>query len=97
MSERVVEVKNLVAGYLPGVNILNGVNFYADKGELIGIIGKWCRKVNTAESNLWSGKSSRRINHSQWREHRRSQGQSTGNQRSWVYPTNEQRFPFAHH
>lgn len=39
MSERVVEVKNLVAGYLPGVNILNGVNFYAEKGELIGIIG----------------------------------------------------------
>lgn len=39
MSQRVVEVKNLVAGYLPGVNILNGVNFYAEKGELIGIIG----------------------------------------------------------
>ncbi|CAB4541247.1 MAG: ATP-binding cassette domain-containing protein [Actinobacteria bacterium] len=39
MSERVIEAKNLVAGYLPGVNILNGVNFYADKGELIGIIG----------------------------------------------------------
>jgi len=39
VSQRVVEVKNLVAGYLPGVNILNGVNFYADKGELIGIIG----------------------------------------------------------
>jgi branched-chain amino acid transport system ATP-binding protein len=39
VSERVIEVKNLVAGYLPGVNILNGINFYADKGELIGIIG----------------------------------------------------------
>jgi branched-chain amino acid transport system ATP-binding protein len=39
LSERVIEVKNLVAGYLPGVNILNGVNFHADKGELIGIIG----------------------------------------------------------
>ncbi len=39
MSERVIEVKNLVAGYLPGLNILNGINFYADKGELIGIIG----------------------------------------------------------
>lgn len=39
MSERVVEVKDLVAGYLPGVNILNGTNFHADKGELIGIIG----------------------------------------------------------
>mgnify|MGYP000744649620 CR=1 FL=1 len=36
---RVVEVKDLVAGYLPGVNILNGTNLYADKGELIGIIG----------------------------------------------------------
>jgi branched-chain amino acid transport system ATP-binding protein len=35
----VVEVKDLYAGYLPGVNILNGTNFYADKGELIGIIG----------------------------------------------------------
>jgi branched-chain amino acid transport system ATP-binding protein len=39
VSERVIEAKNLVAGYLPGVNILNGINFYADKGELIGIIG----------------------------------------------------------
>ena len=39
MSEAVIEVKDLVAGYLPGVNILNGTNFHADKGELIGIIG----------------------------------------------------------
>lgn len=29
----------LVAGYLPGVNILNGCNFYANQGELVGIIG----------------------------------------------------------
>ncbi|MEK9578090.1 MAG: ATP-binding cassette domain-containing protein, partial [Aquiluna sp.] len=35
----VVELKTVVAGYLPGVNILNGANLYADKGELIGIIG----------------------------------------------------------
>jgi ABC-type Mn2+/Zn2+ transport system ATPase subunit len=39
VSEPVIEVKDLVAGYLPGVNILNGANLYADKGELIGIIG----------------------------------------------------------
>lgn len=39
MAERVVDVSNLVAGYLPGVNILNGANLYADKGELVGIIG----------------------------------------------------------
>jgi branched-chain amino acid transport system ATP-binding protein len=35
----VVETKGLFAGYLPGVNILNGTNLYANKGELIGIIG----------------------------------------------------------
>lgn len=39
MTQRVVDVKDLVAGYLPGVNILNGANLYADQGELIGIIG----------------------------------------------------------
>jgi len=39
VSETVIEVKDLVAGYLPGVNILKGTNFHADKGELIGIIG----------------------------------------------------------
>jgi branched-chain amino acid transport system ATP-binding protein len=35
----VVEAKNLVAGYLPGVNILNDCSLVANKGELIGIIG----------------------------------------------------------
>tara|TARA_Y100000817_G_scaffold302822_1_gene284154 strand:+ start:326 stop:1069 length:744 start_codon:yes stop_codon:yes gene_type:complete len=35
----VVDVKDLVAGYLPGVNILNGTNLVAHQGELIGIIG----------------------------------------------------------
>ena len=35
----VVEVKNVTAGYLPGVNILNECSLTANKGELIGIIG----------------------------------------------------------
>lgn len=39
MSNLVVEIKDLTAGYLPGVNILNGANLTAAKGELIGIIG----------------------------------------------------------
>jgi branched-chain amino acid transport system ATP-binding protein len=30
---------DLVAGYLPGVNILNGCSLVAEQGELIGIIG----------------------------------------------------------
>lgn len=35
----VVTVDNLIAGYLPGVNILNGCSLEARQGELIGIIG----------------------------------------------------------
>ncbi|MBC7596519.1 MAG: ABC transporter ATP-binding protein [Kineosporiaceae bacterium] len=30
---------NLTAGYLPGVNILNGTSLHCHKGELVGIIG----------------------------------------------------------
>jgi branched-chain amino acid transport system ATP-binding protein len=29
----------VVAGYVPGVNILNGCDLYVDEGELVGIIG----------------------------------------------------------
>jgi branched-chain amino acid transport system ATP-binding protein len=35
----VLEATDLVAGYLPGINILNGCNIHAYPGELIGIIG----------------------------------------------------------
>ena len=35
----VVYAENLVAGYLPGINILNDCSLVANKGELIGIIG----------------------------------------------------------
>jgi branched-chain amino acid transport system ATP-binding protein len=37
--EPVLSAKNLVAGYLPGVNILNGCDLDCYPGELIGIIG----------------------------------------------------------
>jgi len=35
----VVQVTDLVAGYLPGINIINNASLIARKGELIGIIG----------------------------------------------------------
>ena len=38
-EDSVVKVTDLVAGYIPGVNILNGCSIEARKGELIGIIG----------------------------------------------------------
>ena len=38
-EDLVIEVRNVTAGYLPGVNILNGCSLKAAQGELIGIIG----------------------------------------------------------
>ncbi|KRF16042.1 ABC transporter ATP-binding protein [Nocardioides sp. Soil796] len=35
----VLRADDLIAGYLPGVNILNGTDLYCHKGELVGIIG----------------------------------------------------------
>jgi branched-chain amino acid transport system ATP-binding protein len=35
----VLRADNLLAGYLPGVNILNGADLYCQPGELVGIIG----------------------------------------------------------
>lgn len=38
-GDAVVAAVDLVAGYVPGVNILNGCSVHAGKGELVGIIG----------------------------------------------------------
>ena len=38
-QQAVVEAKDVVAGYIPGVNILNGCSLVAYPGEMIGIIG----------------------------------------------------------
>lgn len=38
-KEALIIADDLVAGYLPGVNILNGCDLYANRGELVGIIG----------------------------------------------------------
>ncbi len=39
MPEPVLIAEDLVAGYLPGVDILTGCNFELHEGELVGIIG----------------------------------------------------------
>jgi branched-chain amino acid transport system ATP-binding protein len=38
-SGAVVRMDEVVAGYIPGVNIVNGADLYAQQGELVGIIG----------------------------------------------------------
>jgi branched-chain amino acid transport system ATP-binding protein len=58
---KLVEATNLVAGYLPGINILNGCNLYANQGELVGIIGPNGAGINSAQSALWLGQDSRRF------------------------------------
>ena len=39
MSNNVLNVQELVAGYIPEVNILNGCNIEVSQGEFVGIIG----------------------------------------------------------
>lgn len=39
MSDSIIRVDELVAGYIPEVNILNGVNIEVARGEFVGIIG----------------------------------------------------------
>jgi branched-chain amino acid transport system ATP-binding protein len=38
-DEALLLAEGIVAGYVPGVNILNGCNLALDKGELVGIVG----------------------------------------------------------
>jgi len=35
----ILEIKDVVAGYLPDVNVLQGINIYVDAGELVCMIG----------------------------------------------------------
>ncbi|TSD65325.1 ABC transporter ATP-binding protein [Aeromicrobium piscarium] len=38
-ADALLRADDLIAGYLPGVNILNGADLYCQRGELVGIIG----------------------------------------------------------
>ena len=39
MPESIIEATDVIAGYVPEVNILNGCNLVVDPGEFVGIIG----------------------------------------------------------
>ncbi|HYJ67137.1 MAG TPA: ABC transporter ATP-binding protein [Nocardioidaceae bacterium] len=38
-EDAILRADSLVAGYLPGINILNGSDLYCRRGELVGVIG----------------------------------------------------------
>ena len=44
-GEPLLDAVDLVAGYIPGVNILNGASLTLHEGEIVGIIGR------TAQAN----------------------------------------------
>ena len=39
VGEHLISAEEVVAGYVPGVNILNGCNVTVESGEFVGIIG----------------------------------------------------------
>ncbi|MGH3453769.1 MAG: hypothetical protein ACRDP2_05085, partial [Nocardioidaceae bacterium] len=38
-DDTILHADDLMAGYLPGINILNGADLYCQRGELVGVIG----------------------------------------------------------
>jgi ABC-type branched-subunit amino acid transport system ATPase component len=38
-EDAILRADSLIAGYLPGINILNGADLYCRRGELVGVIG----------------------------------------------------------
>ena len=69
-SDAVVEAKDVVAGYLPGVNILNGCSLVAYPGEMIGIIGpERRRQVHAAQGDVRPGQGPLRHRHARRPRH----------------------------
>ena len=48
-----VRIDDVIAGYFPGVNILNGCDFYAHSGELVCIIGPYGAGKSTLLKSLF--------------------------------------------
>ena len=41
-GDPLMDAQDLIAGYLPGVNILNGASLTLHDGEIVGIVTDWC-------------------------------------------------------
>ena len=51
-----IRADKLIAGYFPGVNILNEADLFAHEGELVGIIGpNGCWEIDPAQGSFWAG------------------------------------------
>ncbi len=52
MNKPILECNGIAAGYVKGLNILQGLDLIVSEGEIISIIGsKWCRQIYITKSN----------------------------------------------
>ena len=81
--DALLRADELVAGYVPGVNILNGCDLYVNDGELVGIIGpNGAGKSTLLKAIFGLVKVTHRLDHAARRGHHRAQGQPAGRPRA---------------
>ena len=94
----VLRADDLIAGYLPGVNILNGADLYCQRGELVGIIGpNGAGQVHPAQGALRPGQGRLGHGHPQGRRHHQPARRPPGQPGHRVRPADQQRLPHADH
>ena len=94
----VLRADDLIAGYLPGVNILNGADLYCQENELVGIIGPNGAGKSTLLKALFGlVKIKIRHRHAQGRGHHEPARRPPGHPRHRLRPADQQRVPVADH
>ncbi len=97
MTEPIIKVDNVVAGYVPGVDILNGANLEVAPGELIGIIGPNGAGKSTMLKALF-GLITNQLGHGHLprRRDHGHEGPCIGFARDRLRPPDQQRVPQSH-
>ena len=89
---------DLVAGYLPGVNILNGCDLYVQRGRA----GRHHRpqrrrQVDAAQGAVRPGQGQQRHRHAARRGHHRPEGEPARRPGRGIRAADQQRLPLPHH
>ena len=85
MAESVIEAVELVAGYVPEVNILNGCNLTLAAGEFVGIIGpNGAGKSTLLKAVLGLVPHPLRLGQPGRRRHHRPQGATSSSPGAWA-------------
>ena len=94
----VLRADDLIAGYLPGVNILNGADLYCHEGELVGIIGPNGAGKSTLLKALFGlVKITTGTVHAQGRGHHQPARRRAGHRGHRLRAADQQRVPVADH